>query len=874
VRSGGVRVNVFSSLSDRLLLALLVVAILPLGVVGLGGAAIARQVFEDESGRELSGLSRALASQLDLYIQGLLEDGRSIVSQPAIRLMGPVSGSDVLMEARDRNPQFRNLVVVDQAGNPVAWSGPSPNIAEMDPSALSRALQGTQSWALIRGGSSEASAFVIVTPIRLIGGQLRGVLVADVDPAYLTGAATHAHPGGGDRVVVVDQDGNVVGIPGSTYPDAPPNPMWTHIANDARRIGNGTTRYEYEKDMRLAGFAAVPTVGWTIVVERPESGALAPAQRLWHLALIGIAVTALLAVGVAVFFARTLTRPVRELAVAARAFGADDSVAPLPVRTGGSAEVQTLIEAFATMRQNVLNREAALRESEERYRLLVEHFPEAIAVHSEGKLAYANPAYLRLVGANSVGELVGMPVLQFIDPSHRALAEERVREVVESGASMELAEEQVFRPDGQVVDIEVTAIPLSFEGRPAAQVLIRDVTERKQAEQALYESEERLLQAQKMEAVGALAGGIAHDFNNLLTAINGFSQLLLWRLPPQERSRTFVEEILKAGERASDLTRQLLAFGRRQVLQPRVIDLNETIVEMDKLLHRVVSEDTVLTYDLASDLDPIRADPGQIGQVIMNLVVNARDAMPHGGKITIETANTELDDSYERTHGLRRDGPHVLLTVRDTGTGMDHETQQRIFEPFFTTKSPGKGTGLGLATVYGIVKQSGGDIWVKSEAGHGTEFRIYLPRSGEGVSQPGLAPAPAESIPRGSETVLLVEDELGIRGLAIAVLQSSGYTVLSTEQPEQAVELCDRHEGPIDLLLTDVVMPGMSGHDVANAIAVRRPDTKVLFMSGYTPDVALRHGVLANSAYLQKPFSPAALARKVRNVLDSARETA
>jgi PAS domain S-box-containing protein len=861
-------VGFLSSLSDRLLIALLVVSIAPLGLVGLGGAAIARQVVAEESVRELSGLSRGLAAQLELYMQGLLEDGRSVVSEPTLRLMDSRSGSAALTDAKERYPHFGSLVMVDRAGRPVASSGPDERSAELEPAAFQRSVDGTQSWALARTASGEPGAFVIYTPIRLTGAQVVGVLVADVNLAYLSGAAEKAHAGGQDRVVVIDEDGRVVIVPGAPYPGAPPGSAWTRIGSDAWRTGNGSARYQANGEMRLAGFATVPTLDWMVVVDRPESEALAPAQRLWHFALIGIAVTAILAVGVAILFARTLTRPVRELADAARAFGADDSVAPLPVWSAGSAEVQTLVDAFATMRHNVLSREAALRESEERYRLLVEHFPEAIAVHSEGKLAYANPAYLRLVSANSVGELVGTPVLQFIDPSHRAIAEERVRRVVESGASMALVEEQVFRPDGQVVDIEVTAIPLSYEGRPAAQVLIRDVTARKEAEQALHEAEERLRQAQKMEAVGALAGGIAHDFNNLLTAINGFSQLLLWRLPPQDRSRTFVEEILKAGERASDLTRQLLAFGRRQVLQPRVIDLNETISEMDKLLHHVIGEDTELTYCLAPGLDPIKADPGQIGQVVMNLVVNARDAMPHGGKITIETANVDLDDSYERSHGLARVGPHVLLMVRDTGTGMDRATQQRIFEPFFTTKSPGKGTGLGLATVYGIVKQSDGDIWVESEQGRGTVFRIYLPRSEEGISQPGFAPGPAESIPHGSETVLLVEDELGVRGLAIAVLESSGYTVLSTEQPEQAVELSDRHEGSIDLLLTDVVMPGMSGHDVAKAISVRRPETKVLFMSGYTPDVALRHGVLATSAYLQKPFSPAALARKVRNVLD------
>ena len=863
----GRRLGFLTSLSDRLLLALLAVAIIPLGVVGLGGAVAARQVVEEEAGRELSGLSRGLSAQLDQYVQGLLEDGRAVVGLPVLRLLEPRSTATALIEIGERYPHFDDLAVLDGSGHPISSTGPGEGVGPIDAQAFQRALEGSQSWSLAREPGGQPASFVTYTPIRTITGQVVAVFAASVDVANFASAVAKAHTDGRERVLVVDHLGRVLIAADSSSRDAQPGMAWQGIRENPSRPGVGTVRYQINGQTHLAGFAIVPTVGWTAVVERPEAETLAPAQRFWHLALFGIAVTAGLAIAVAILFARTLTRPVRELAYAARAFGADDSVAPLPVRSAGSAEVQTLVDAFATMRQDVLNREAALRESEERYRLLIEHFPEAIAVHSGGKLEYANPAYLRLVGAKSVSELVDTPVLQFLDPSHRAIAEERVRRVAEGGSPMELAEEQVFRPDGQVVDVEVTAIPLSYEGRPAAQVLIRDITERKQAEQAMRDVEERLRQAQKMEAVGALAGGIAHDFNNLLTAINGFSQLLLWRLPQKDRSRTFVEEILKAGERASDLTRQLLAFGRRQVLQPRVIDLNETITEMEKLLRRVIGEDIEISFCLAPELDPIKADPGQIGQVVMNLVVNARDAMPNGGRVTIETTNVDLDDSYEREHGFRRFGPHVLLSVRDTGTGMDRETQQRIFEPFFTTKGPGKGTGLGLATVYGIVKQSDGDIWVISELGLGTEFRIYLPRSEETVQQGTLA-TPVEAIPRGSETVLLVEDELGVQGLAVAVLESSGYTVLSTPQPEQAIELCDRHDGPIHLLLTDVVMPGMSGHEVAKTISTRRPEIKVLYMSGYTPDIALRHGVLSTAAYLQKPFSPAALARKVRDVLD------
>jgi PAS domain S-box-containing protein len=865
----GHRLDFLSSLSDRLLLALLAVAIIPLGIVGLGGAAIARQVVEGESGRELTGLARGLAAQLDLQTQGLFDDGRAIASGPAFRFLDPEMLPPALAEARERYPHMRQLAAYNRAGQAMSFAGVGDGSPALDGGAFQQALDGAPAWSIYREPDGEPLAFITYTPIRQANTQVAGVLIAFADINQLTFIAARARAGSPDRVLVIDQGSRVLFVPGPPLADVRPGAAWSGISADSRRAGIGNSRYRIGREMHLAGFAAVPTVGWTVVYERPESAALAPAQGFWTLALIGIAVTAALSVAVAILFARTLTRPVRELALAARAFGADDSVAPLPVAAPGSAEVKTLVDAFATMRNNVLSREAALRESEERYRLLVEHFPEAIAVHSQGKLTYANQAYLRLVGARSVAELGEAPVLQFVDPAHRAIQEERMRRVAEGGGAMEMVEEQVFRSDGQVVDVEVTAIPLTYEGKPAAQVLIRDITARKESELALREAEERLRQAQKMEAVGALAGGIAHDFNNLLTAINGFSQLLLWRLPEKDRSRTFVEEILKAGERASDLTRQLLAFGRRQVLQPRVIDLNATIGEMDKLLHRVIGEDMRLRFELADELDPIKADPGQIGQVLMNLVVNARDAMPDGGDITIQTGNVDLDDSYERAHGMRRAGPHVLLMVRDSGTGMSRETQQRIFEPFFTTKGPGKGTGLGLATVYGIVKQSGGDVWVQSELGVGTEFRIFLPKSEEELTLPGAAPAPVEAIPRGEETVLLVEDELGVRGLAVAVLESSGYTVLSTEQPGQAIELCDRHEGPIHLLLTDVVMPGMNGHEVAKTVSSRRPETKILFMSGYTPDVAVRHGVLSKSAYLQKPFSPAALARKVREVLDS-----
>jgi len=389
-----------------------------------------------------------------------------------------------------------------------------------------------------------------------------------------------------------------------------------------------------------------------------------------------------------------------------------------------------------------------------------------------------------------------------------------------------------------------------------------DITERKALEM-------QLLQAQKMEAVGLLAGGVAHDFNNVLTAIAGYAELLREDLPGDDARRGDLEEILRATDRAAALTRQLLAFSRRQVLAPRVLDLNTVVASVDNMLRRLIGADVALRTALASDLGAVRADPGQLEQVIMNLVVNARDAMPRGGKLTIETANAELDESYALEHPAVVAGPFVMLAVSDSGVGMDAATQARIFEPFFTTKEKGKGTGLGLATVYGIVKQSGGNIWLYSEPGRGTTFKIYLPRVDQPLELPAPTPASRET-PRGTETVLLVEDDEAVRTLARKMLASHGYTVLAAPSGADALELAASHAGPIHLLVTDVVLPGMSGRELAARFQSVRPGLKVLYTSGYTDEAIVHHGVLdPGIAFLQKPFTSGALARKVRETLDS-----
>ena len=414
--------------------------------------------------------------------------------------------------------------------------------------------------------------------------------------------------------------------------------------------------------------------------------------------------------------------------------------------------------------------------------------------------------------------------------------------------------------DGAIIEVEITSHKLEFAGREAALVVAQDITERRVLER-------QLRQAQKMEAVGRLAGGVAHDFNNLLMVIKGHTELLLERARADDWHYRKVEQIQKAADRAAGLTRQLLAFSRMQMMQPKVIDINAVVTEMGKMLPRLIGEDIQLSILTDARLGTVKADPNQMEQVVLNLAVNARDAMPDGGKLVIETSNVNLDEAYVRLHPPLEAGNYVMLAVTDTGVGMDAETQAHIFEPFFTTKEKGRGTGLGLATVYGVVKQTGGYIWVYSEPGRGSTFKIYLPRVEELLEAQRPAKAPGDA-PQGSETILLAEDERDVREVAREFLTLSGYTVLEAKDGAEAIEVAQRHPGPIHLLVTDMVMPGMGGRELALRLAPVRPDMRVIYMSGYTEYATVRQGELQNDeVLLTKPFTRSILARTVREVL-------
>ena len=531
-----------------------------------------------------------------------------------------------------------------------------------------------------------------------------------------------------------------------------------------------------------------------------------------------------------------------------------------PIRLGGRDAELILSQDVTAQRKN----QESLRHSEERFATAFRSSPLAITISTEdeGRYVDANDAFVRMMGYQRE-ELVGKTAQElgiWADPDDRG---QMVRQMDQTEPT-EAVETRFRTKSGEERRVQISTERIVLDGEPCVLANTLDVTEARRLE-------EQFRQAQKMEAVGRLAGGVAHDFNNLLSVIMGYSELAQDTTPAGTAVRKQLDQIKKAAERAATLTRQLLAFSRQQVLELKVLNLNAVVNNVSKMLLRLIGEDITLSLKPGEPLGSVKADLGQIEQVLMNLAVNARDAMPEGGKIAIETANVELDETYAKQHPSFRPGSYVMLSFSDTGCGMDAKTRSRLFEPFFTTKGPGKGTGLGLSTVYGIVKQSGGYIWAYSEPARGATFKIYLPRVD--------SPAPRRSIPkdsdlvfdRGTETVLLVEDDNSLRALTAELLRGAGYTVLEAADGNAAIEIANRHLNSIDLVLTDVIMPGMSGGDLVVHLRHLQPKLAVLFMSGYASDLISRAGVPeSDRSVLHKPFTRRSLLTKVRSVLDEA----
>jgi PAS domain S-box-containing protein len=598
-----------------------------------------------------------------------------------------------------------------------------------------------------------------------------------------------------------------------------------------------------------------------VTLHRSLADAMEPyrALRVALLALFGLA--ACVSVVGGVWVARGVSRPLRKLVGAARGIEAGHygTVVEMPQHD----EIGELAATFNRMTSAVGEREERLRESEERFRTMTESAVDAVVTaDATGEIVSWNRG-ARAVFGYAPEEVLGTPLARLVPPDLRdvdAEGRERIASTDVTPAPERPVELHGVRKDGRAFPIELSLARWETRRGSFLTVIIRDITERRQLE-------EQFRQAQKMESIGRLAGGLAHDFNNLLTVIGGHADLLRGRLQPEDPLHRRITLIQEAAAHAADLTKQLLAFSRKQVLAPQVLDLNAVVVEIEPMLRRLIGEDIDLVTAPARGLGTVKADPAQIKQILLNLAVNARDAMPQGGKLTIETENVELDGRYARLHPDVSAGTYVMLAVTDTGIGMDEETRARIFEPFFTTKAAGLGTGLGLATVYGIVKQSNGAISVYSEPGLGTTFKVYLPR----VLEPAdaVAAAPAAGLRGGTETILLVEDNEMVRTLTCEILKRQGYTVVEAQHGADALDIARRYHGPIHLLLTDVVMPEMSGPELVSRLAPHRPQMKIVYMSGYTADAIDHQGMLDGGIeFLPKPIGLDTLVRKLREVLD------
>ena len=702
---------------------------------------------------------------------------------------------------------------------------------------------------------SDTPVFAIGAPV-LVSGKVVGYLV---ERGHLSGA-----PNGGKAIADLIGPGAGVFL-GNTSGDLWSD-FWLRADPPPFKAGKPHQVVEYERS-GVAGGAKyalaqhIPGTPWNLLVELPRSYVMGPVDSFLRNATLFT--FALLALSAFLLWrlSRNITRPLSDLREAAVAITLGDYSRRVDMQR--SDELGQLSRAFGTMagrvalaQQNLQRQLETMEESEARYRKITEASFDGIDIVVDDVVRDANRGFAEIFGY-TVEEVIGRHVSEFLAEESLAAMRERAEQKNEG-----MYEFVGKHRTGRKIILEAMTKAHNIGGRPGRISAFRDVTEKRALEA-------QFRQAQKMDAVGRLAGGVAHDFNNLLTVIMSCTDLLLGDSEPEGTQREDLEQIRDAAVAAASLTRQLLSFSRQEVIQPRLVEVNSVVSSAEGILKRLIGEDIELTTVLTDDNPIVKIDKSQLEQVIVNLCVNARDAMPKGGKITIETQNADVDESYATSHWSVAPGKYTVVSVADTGIGMDESTQARIFEPFYTTKEVGKGTGLGLAMVYATVKQSGGFIWVYSEPGSGTTFKLYLPLAQDG-EMPAAETKALAAPSRGDEVIVLAEDSAAVRSTARQILERGGYTVLEAPNGKTALEIARKKSNTIHMLITDVVMPEMSGRQLTERFAAIRPKARILYMSGYTDDAVVRHGVVsAGIDYLQKPFSSDALLRKVREVLDA-----
>jgi hypothetical protein len=815
----------------------------------------------------LSGLSTQIAVALQSQVSQSSRRAQLIAAQPAIHSIvhrdTPFQPGSAVAAVHAALPTDSNLVAVevwDDSGRKVAVDGPdAAAVQRLGSEDLLRSRHDPDSSHV---GRFQAIGDTVVVPIIAKiaeDGALAGYVVVwqriSSNRRSTTSGQVAAIIGAGGRLLV--------GSPNGAWTDqsqAVAAPPIDFTKQDSLAKYDGPDGHE-----RMTAYTRVTGVPWVVALEVPADAIRAPAHHFLG-SFIGMAAL-ILVIGLAGawLFIHRMTSPIIELTDAADAMGSGRHGIRVPV--GKNDELGRLGAAFNTMADRVEDEVAARTASEEQWRLLFDNNPHPMWLYDRNTMRFlqANDSAIRQYGYDRE-EFLQMHLRDIYPPAEYGTLDGILSSMTAHEETMAMIKHQ--RKDGSILDVEARGRPLPQMGPAVRLVVATDITERLAAQRRAHEAEEQLQQSQKMEAIGRLAGGVAHDFNNLLTVISACAeQLMEGALPTEERENAV--EISAAASRASALTRQLLTFSRKQIIQPQRLDLSAIVRGVQPMLKRLLFENIELLTNLAPGQAPVIADPSQMEQVILNLVVNASDAMPTGGTLVIETAVVDLDDAYTQHHVEVVAGPYVRLIVSDTGSGMDSATLARIFEPFYTTKAPGMGTGLGLSTVYAIVKQFGGHVWVYSEVGLGTTFKVYLPLAVEESAQTKADVVPLPGVPDATATVLLVEDEDTVRRAVRRMLERSGYTVVEAANGQDGLDVAATHAGTIDAVVTDLMMPGMDGRTFSERLRTTHPDIRVVFTSGYTDDAVIRRGIVdASHRFLQKPFTRDQLARAVHAVLE------